>query len=118
MAKVYRVHEYEVEPKSGVTVEDYENFLTQQVLRTQMVPGVKLYYFKGERGERTGKYLMVWEFESVERRDQLFPRMNQPSEEFQRREGEIANLRRQVETLIDYGPSYSWTDYIKLGEQV
>ncbi len=78
MAKVFRVHEYEVEPKSGVTVEDYENFLTQQVLRTQMVPGVKLYYFKGERGERTGKYLMVWEFESVERRDQLFPRMNQP----------------------------------------
>ena len=72
---------------------------------------MKLYYFKGERGERAGKYLMGWEFESAERRDQLFPHPNESSEEFQRWEESIANLRRQVETLIDYGPSYSWTDY-------
>ncbi len=115
MAKVFHVYEYEVQPKPEVTVDDYENFLTEQVLRISMPSGMKLSYFKGDRGERAGKYLMVWEFESSERRDQLSARPNESSAEFEQWEEGIADLRRQVEMLIDYGPSHSWTDYIQLG---
>ena len=38
-----------------------------------MLSGMTMRLLKGDRGDREGKYLVMFEFDSVERRNQLFP---------------------------------------------
>ena len=51
-----------------------------------MLSGMTMRLLKGDRGDREGKYLVMFEFDSVERRNQLFPEAGpaarQGSEEF------------------------------------
>ena len=108
MAKAFGVHEVELNP--GVTAEDYENALAQ-LSQPMTFPGVKVYFLKGDRGERNGKYLTLWEFESVERRNQLFPNPNEYSAEVQRWIEAHGTLFGQLGSLS----TSRWTDYSEAG---
>jgi hypothetical protein len=46
--------------------------------------GWKTRLLKGDRGARTGKYLVLHEIESLEARDRYFQRSGEASEEFTR----------------------------------
>ena len=83
MTKVIAIHEIELRP--GVTAEEFERFLT-----TEYLPGVaplpdgwSVVYLRGDRGERAGKFAVLFEVGSVAKRDRYFPADGKPSAEVQ-----------------------------------
>jgi hypothetical protein len=102
MAKVLGIHDIELQP--GVSTEEFERAI-RAVGGAQR--GVKIYFARGDRGARAGKYIMVVEVESVERRDQLWPTagMGMPtelSEELQRSMERIGPFADQQDVHTDY----------------
>ena len=71
MAKVYSFHMIAL--KTGVKAADFERFFHEEIATGLSPAGLTERLLKGDRGDREGKYLMMFEFDSVERRDQLFP---------------------------------------------
>ena len=80
MPKVFALHEIELQP--GLEPEEYERFFTEEIAPMLKLPGWKTRLLKGDRGARTGKYLVLFEIESLEARDRYFPKPGEPSEEF------------------------------------
>ena len=74
MSKVYSFHMISL--KAGASGPDFERYI-QGVLESWTklggLSGMTMRMLKGDRGDREGKYLVMFEFESVERRNQLFP---------------------------------------------
>jgi hypothetical protein len=71
MSKVYSLHMIAL--KAGASGPDFERFFHEGI---EPVPGpgrLTMRLLRGDRGDREGKYLLMFEFESVERQDQLFP---------------------------------------------
>jgi hypothetical protein len=71
MAKVYSLHMLAL--KAGASGPDFERFFHEEIKSVPEPSGLTLRLLRGDRGDREGKYLLMAEFESVERRDQLFP---------------------------------------------
>jgi len=71
MAKVYGVHSIAL--KAGASGPDFERFFREEVEPAPGPGGLNMRLLRGDRGDREGKYLLMFEFESVERRNQLFP---------------------------------------------
>jgi len=66
----------EFELKRGVKPEEFEAFARKELahaLSTEQ-PGTRLRVLKGDRGDRKGRYILLWEFESVAARNECFPR--------------------------------------------
>ena len=82
MPKVFALHEMELQP--GVQPEEYERFFAEEIAPMPELPGWKTRLLKGERGARTGKYLVLFEIESLEARDRYFPSPGEESKEFTR----------------------------------
>jgi hypothetical protein len=111
MAKVFGMHEIELRP--DVKPEEYEQFFTQEIAHLPVFPGWKAYLLKADRGERAGKYLLMYEVESVETRDRYFPRPDEQSEEVQRfleQHSEVA-AAMQKSSAFETEP-HLWSDYI------
>ena len=82
MSKAFGMHMIALRP--GVKAEDFERFVVEEVYPTyQEFPDTNAYLLKGDRGDREGKYLAVFEFPSVETRDRHFPSPGEMSEEVQ-----------------------------------
>jgi hypothetical protein len=81
MSKVFGMHMIAIKP--GVKAEDFEKFMQEEALPSFLLEGVKGYLLKGDRGDREGKYLVMYEFESVEARDRYFPSPGETSKEAQ-----------------------------------
>jgi hypothetical protein len=117
MAKVYGIHVLELNP--GVTGEEYEQFMAGEgAALLQAFPGVKLYILKGDRGARAGQYAALWEFDSVEVRDQMFPRVDGPwAETVGQFLHPLARLSEKAATLTTEasGPA-TYTDYVVVAE--
>jgi hypothetical protein len=62
--------------KPGVKAADFEQFARGEMAGAvaKNVKGMKIKILKGDRGERKGAYILVWEFDSVATRNQFFPR--------------------------------------------
>lgn len=71
MAKVYSLHSIAL--KAGASGPDFERFFREEVEPVAGPSGLTMRLLRGDRGDREGKYLLMFEFESVERRNQLFP---------------------------------------------
>jgi hypothetical protein len=71
MAKVYSLHMIAL--KAGASGPDFERFFHEEVEPGPKLSGMAMRLLKGDRGDRDGKYLLMFEIESIERRDQLFP---------------------------------------------
>jgi hypothetical protein len=71
MAKVYSLHMIAL--KAGASGPDFERFFCEEIGSVQGPDGLTMRLLKGDRGDREGKYLLMFEVESVERRNQLFP---------------------------------------------
>ena len=80
MPKVFGLHEIELQP--AVEPDEYERFFAEEIVPTLELPGWTMHLLKGDRGVRTGKYLLFLEIESLEARDRYFPRPGEGSEEF------------------------------------
>jgi hypothetical protein len=114
MAKVFGLHEIEL--RSGVSPEDYEQLFTKEIAHLPFLPGWKAYLLKADRGEREGKYLLMYEVESVEARDRFFPGPDEQSQEFQRfleQHPELAPVMEKS-SAFEVEP-HNWSDYVVVG---
>ena len=82
MAKIVSVRQFALKP--GVKPVDFEQAMQTEIAKAPDLPGWKASLGKGDRGEQVGNYLILWEIESVERRDAIAPAPGQPSEEGRR----------------------------------
>ncbi len=65
MAKVFSIHMLAF--KEGVKDEDVERFVVEEWYpKFVPPPGFTGYLLKGVKGDRKGRYLWIWEYESVE----------------------------------------------------
>ena len=124
MAKLYGMHPIVLRP--GVKEEDFERFLSEAMPKLRMYEGWKYYVLKGDRGDRTGRYLCLIEVESVEARDRYVPADNVMSEEVQKfgeslSEEERAFQEKFFEKNATFTPSIIgentlYTDYVVIAE--
>ena len=70
MSRVLGVHDVELKP--GTDPEGFERAAAEVVSSVQ-ADGWRTLVLRGERGPRSGKYLMIFEIESLEARDRYFP---------------------------------------------
>jgi hypothetical protein len=66
----------EFELRSGVKAEEFEKYAREELTRalSQAKTGTRFRILKGDRGDRKGGYLLIWEFESVAARNEFFPK--------------------------------------------
>jgi hypothetical protein len=71
---VISVREFEL--RSGVKPEEFEKYAREELTRalSQAKTGTRFRILKGDRGDRKGGYLLIWEFESVAARNEFFPK--------------------------------------------
>jgi hypothetical protein len=98
--------------KPNVRGEDFERYFADSVAgpMNRHIPGVHAYLLKGERGARVGGYVIVFEFDSLGRRNEYFPKRDTTSTRWQQLAqalpaNSVDNLSRYVE-IRDY------TDYV------
>ena len=70
MSRVLGVHEIELKP--GTDPEEFER-AAAEVASTVQPEGWRTLVLKGERGPRSGNYLMIFEIDSLEARNRLYP---------------------------------------------
>jgi hypothetical protein len=115
MAKILALHEIELHP--GVSEEEFETFFATQIASDPIYPGWWAQLLKADRGQRAGKYLVIFEIESVELRDRYFPTPGQQSEEarqFTQHHPEVAAMFEKWRTLAS-PPGEIYTDYLVVG---
>lgn len=122
MARIMSYHEFELLP--GVTEEQFERFIKDEYVpllsHGRGLPGWKVYFLKGNRGVRDGKYAVVWEIDSKENRDHYFPRKNGPSPEWHQAVEQLSQAQKTA-FFDKYGtfatPSgETFTDYEVIAE--
>jgi hypothetical protein len=115
MAKVVGIHEVELRP--DVQAADFERFVLEEFIPAhQQLAGFEIALLKGDRGQRSGQYVIVGTNDSIERRDQLFPLNGEFSEEIQRVLAENAAMWEKLRTFVVAFPDPQFTDYVALGK--
>jgi len=107
MAKVYGLSQIEL--REGVKPEDFEKFIVEEWYALPPPEGVSQCLVKGDKGRNEGQYAWLMETESVERRDELFPRGQGWSDEFQRWVDAHAAVVEKWQSMVTL-PFY--TDYV------
>jgi hypothetical protein len=111
MTKVFAIHYFDLKP--GASAEELDQLLAANPFPT--LPGWKTYYVKGDRGERTGKYGLIHEFDSIEIRDLYFPTENgDPNPDVQKlfTDPKQQALGPEFERLVTGGGVAVHTDYV------
>ncbi|GAA3690561.1 hypothetical protein GCM10022204_01890 [Microlunatus aurantiacus] len=115
MARVLGVHEIELKP--GVDPDRFEKAASEVVTSAQP-EGWRTLVLKGERGPRSGNYLIIFEIDGPEARDRLYPAEGQASAEesdrFDREHPETAAAWERLSELIVHFEVA--TDYMVLAE--
>ena len=113
MAKIFDVVPIELRP--GMDGQEFVKFFVEQYAPLAVRLGFKGYVLKADRGERAGKFAVIWEFPSVEQRNYFMPEhKDEFTEEGLRLLGpEFDKLNEKLDTYVTGWPS---TDYIVQGE--
>lgn len=92
----------EMEVKEGKE-KAFEDFVinTVQPAYQEHIDGMSAYVFKGDRGDRAGKYLLVYTFDTYERRNKYFPKEG---------EGGSDAMAKAAEGMEDY--SGKWEEFM------
>ncbi len=114
-AKVYSINMIALKP--GVTGEQFERFFAERLYPNWKVPGATMRLVKGDRVDRTGRYLVIFEIESRALRDRWFPRPDSvPSAEWQRVSKPLEPILAEWARLASApGVDMIYTDYEVVG---
>ena len=98
--------------KSGVRGADFERYFADSVAGplNRHIPGVRAYLMKGERGARVGGYVIVYEFDRLERRNEYFPKPDSTTERWRQLARGLP--ARGMEDLAKYVDIPAYTDYV------
>ena len=110
---VLGVFEVELTLAEGMTFEKLELLYQTEYLPAIMknFPGVQCCVMKGDRGERTGKYIEFIVFKSMEERNRWFPEPGKSSEEAKKA---FYNMREIQDRMVKMYSSVTSTDYVVL----
>lgn len=116
--EVVAMREFEV--KDGKEAE-FETFVNSTVhpAYQEHLEGMTAYVLKGDRGERNGKYLMVYCFDTYERRDSYFPKEGEGvSDAYEAASKDMPDFSDQMNAFVveenpDSG-TITYTDYIMI----
>jgi hypothetical protein len=118
MAKVLGMHSIDLKP--GVDEAAFEELIRTEVLPPyNMVPGQTAHLLKADRGERNGKYLVLIELESTERRDHIYPPAGDGwgvADDVQQLVGDIRPIMEKLSTFVEEYPDPAFTDYVMVGD--
>ena len=98
--------------KPDVRAEDFERYFADSVAApsNRHIPGMRAYLLKGERGARVGGYVIVFEFDSLGRRNEYFPTPDTTSARFDQLAKALpANA---LDNLGRYAEIDKYTDYV------
>lgn len=126
MPKLYGTHTIVLGP--GVSADEFERFVRDEWQPPQL-PGIKIRILKGDRGERAGEYVMLFEFRDAAVRERYWPSGgdDRPSEAWQRARrrafgsaeqrrvsARLAELTAGIDETdgVPYGP---YTDWLAIG---
>jgi hypothetical protein len=116
MPKVFGLHEVDELPP-GVTPEEYEQDFGKRLPSLPDYQGWKTYLLKGDRGERAGKFLVLFEIESGEARDRYYPRQDEVSDEVRRFDDQYPDTAPVWEKYLGLlAEPHRATDYLVVGE--
>lgn len=110
MAPVVGIVTLELNP--GVTDAQVRELAADTVREFKVSGVVDARLAKADRGDRDGKYVFVWEFESVETRNRYWPGGKASDEWRQKIEGAPAAILERYSRMF----AISFTDYVVLGE--
>jgi hypothetical protein len=114
MARVYGVHLIALRP--GVPAAEFERFVREEVNSCPWPEGIRISLLKGDRGDRAGKYLVLFQFDSVERRDWASPAVGGLAAEYlQMIEPQLAAMEKWA-TLASGPVDPTFTDYVVVSE--
>ena len=114
MARLVCIHEIEL--AEGADAVEFERQFTEGATLADLA-GWKTRLLRGDRGERAGKYAILFEIESPEARDRYFPAEGQGSEDFNRFEAEhpaAAEAWQRLQASLTGGEVF--TDYLVVVE--
>ncbi len=115
MSKVLGMHQMELKP--GVNEKEFEDFICNQVIPIyRIVPGQTVHLVKGDRGLRAGKYMMLIELESVERRDHIYPMEGNIAEDVLQLVGNVDPVFEKLSTYVESYPDDEYTDYVVVSD--
>jgi len=106
MAKVFGIHTIEL--RSGVKDEEFEKYVLEEVAALTF-EGCQIHLLKGDKGQRVGKYVLLFEIESVEARSRAFGAPGGPPVEYSEQVVKALEKRRALSMS-------SFTDYVVVGE--
>jgi hypothetical protein len=116
MPKLYGMHHLELRP--GVTPAAFERFVADELSHLRHRPGQRTYVLKGDRGERAGKYVFVFEYDDRADRDRDSPGSNQDSDELKQwlaaHSDEVGRLFDRLSSFVlpDWDIGHHYTDYV------
>ena len=115
MAKVLGMHTLELKP--GCNAAEFEEFIRREVLPLYAkVPGQNAQLLKGDRGERAGKYMVLIELDSPQRRDEIYPSEGVVADDVQQLVGNIDVVWNTLFTFVDQFPDPKYTDYVTVSD--
>jgi hypothetical protein len=110
---VVGIYECEYTLEDGMTFEQLEQLYLEKYVPAvkKNFPGMKFCIMKGERGERTGKYIEFLVFKSVEERNRWFPEKGKSSEETKQALNKMREIQDRMKKMYS---SVKYTHYVVL----
>lgn len=108
MPRVYGIHEVMIHP--DFTNEDFERYVAEELPKVKQPEGSRVWVLRGNRGDRQGRYIVVYEFASVEAQERLWPG-NLASEEMKAWQAKNAEHSRKWAAFFEHT---IYTDYIEM----
>lgn len=110
MSRIYAIHEYEL--KRGVMSNEFESAIVNKLANLHMTGLVSKHLLRGYKGERKGKYAVLWIFESQEALEKLFGTETRPLPE----PPDFVGYENFIAKYIDREPmQITFTDYCEVG---
>ena len=112
MSKVYSIHR--AEPRPGVSVKDFEQFLSELAKGSPKMEGWSTTILKGDRGEGKGKYVIIHEFDSVVVRNRYFPVEDGEASADAQPVFDRPDIADRFASMIISTPELPYTDYVAM----
>jgi hypothetical protein len=113
MATVFGIHEIEL--GAGADTAAFER-LGAAAVAAGAPDGIKFRLLKGDRGARSGHYVLLIELDSVQVRDRFFPTENEDSEELHRFVEQHPAVGEHWSRFMAFDTTEVTTDYVVIAE--
>lgn len=106
MAKVVCVHKPELKP--GVSAEEFEKYVVEEMLPLYVNSPMDAYVLKGDKGERRGKFGLILVMDE-ETRDKYFGKPPSSGADFSVWTDEMKRVQQKYYSMVE---SSNFTDYV------